>query len=54
MELAGDRYVKIAKSPMCATLAFQYEVTSAGVVQIGEDTFDASDGGKNMIQNSGL
>lgn len=48
--LAGYRYIKIAKSPMSATIAFNYEVTAAGIEQIGDDTFDASDGGRNMIQ----
>lgn len=42
--------MKIAKSPISATIAFNYEVTAAGTVQIGDETFDASDGGRNMIQ----
>lgn len=42
--------MKIAKSPMSATIAFHYEVTCAGIEQIGDETFDASDGGRNMIQ----
>lgn len=48
--LSGTRYMKIAKSPMSATIAFHYEVTCAGIEQIGDETFDASDGGRNMIQ----
>jgi len=35
---------------MSATIAFNYEVTAAGIEQIGDETFDASDGGRNMIQ----
>ena len=52
--LAGNRYIKIAKSPMSATIAFHYEITAAGIQQIGDETFDASDGGRNMIQGSVL
>lgn len=48
--LSGNRYIKIAKSPMSATIAFHYEITAAGIEQIGDETFDASDGGRNMIQ----
>ena len=48
--LAGNRYIKIAKSPMSATIAFRYEITAAGIEQRGDETFDASDGGRNMIQ----
>lgn len=47
---AGNRFIKIAKSPMSATIAFQYEVTAAGIEQMGDETFDAGDGGRNMIQ----
>jgi hypothetical protein len=35
---------------MSATIAFCYEITAAGIGQIGDETFDASDGGRNMIQ----
>jgi hypothetical protein len=35
---------------MSATIAFRYEITAAGIEQRGDETFDASDGGRNMIQ----
>jgi RAD51-like protein 1 len=51
--ISGERFIKIAKSPLSATLAFQYEVTLSGIQQKGRQTFEASDGGKMTIQNSG-
>ena len=53
MFFSGDRYIKIAKSPMSATLAFGYVITAGGIQQKGDEIYDASDGGRNLILPSG-
>ena len=50
---SGDRFIKIAKSPMSATLAFGYVIAAGGIQQKGDEIYDASDGGRNLILPSG-
>ena len=44
LSFSGQRFLKIAKSPMAAALAFPYAITTAGIQLTSDEVYDAEDG----------
>ncbi|GAQ85938.1 putative DNA repair protein RAD51 [Klebsormidium nitens] len=50
---AGQRYIRIAKSPMAPSLAFPYAIAAGGLYLSSSEVHDASAGGGTSILNEG-
>lgn len=52
--LAGQRYIKLAKSPISPPLAFPYNITSSGIVLLDDDGIEMKGPEINTIHCQGL
>lgn len=52
--LAGQRFIKLAKSPISPPLAFPFKITSSGVVLLDDDGIEMKGSEINTIQCQGL
>lgn len=51
--VAGQQFIKVAKSPMSPPLAFPFEVTSSGIILLDDDGVEMKGAHINSIDHQG-